>query len=171
MAENIIKINNNEHRGDIINELQPSPVSVSFLSTSNITNADFILNWKCIQCCSVIKITGSNFTGFNQLYIASDTMINNRPYYVGLNEIYAISFGTHWTVGNITSNNVQQNIISDVSSENRSLSYIRNNHTKPCPGEDNQWEEIINSDRNKQLIVDCHCKYTNKLSECKYNYI
>ena len=163
ITENVVQINNNKYSGKaIINDLQPSPVSITVLSDSVTHNEGLILNWKCIQCCPVIQITGANFTGFNQLYFANDTIIKNRAYYVGLNEMYAISFsGTHWKVGNITSNDVQQDIIS--SSEKRNLSFIRNNHTKPCPGQDNQWEEMINSNQinAEKLTVDCHCEFIN----------
>ena len=159
-TETSLKINNNEYNEQaIINELQPSPVSITFSSTSNSTNEDFILNWKCIQCCSVIQVRGANFAGFNQLYFANDTLSKNRPYYIGLNDMYAISFyDKHWTVGNIISDNV---VISQGWSENMTLAYIRNNHTKPCPGRDNQWEEIINNNRiiSHKLSVGCYCEY------------
>ena len=99
----IVRINDKTYSGEIsINEVIRSNFSVSFDPQMYRTEFGFMLEWRCAQCCFNLNVTGAS-NNTNQLYFQNGTLVNNHPFYIGLNKSYAIWFDkvNDWTVGHV----------------------------------------------------------------------
>ena len=117
-------------------------------------NFDILLISDPKECCPKVRLVGASYNVFNQMYTKENELINDMPYYVDNERLFAIWFDGigEWAIG----------YLSDVKEGEITGGFFHNDEFVQCPNDTHDWQEYFDGEWNTNLNTKLSCnKDTN----------